>query len=214
MKRKRNDDESDYEGLTLLFDELSEDALMKSIDKKLLDQENKLAVIAPQRFDKKIMNTNIIEAFHKYENKIPKARRIFTPAYWGIMDLTRESLFDCKQLTEEDITQLSQDFADKISWGTIPSEKNIQEYFNSNCEINMIDNHDIKKLNANIQFMKSDAHSFQGMMTEEELKMSSTFPLFRGVFNSDKIKNAWGEIQALSTNDARNEGEIHLKKHE
>ena len=41
LKRKRNDDESDYEGLTLLFDELSEDALMESIDEKLLDQENK-----------------------------------------------------------------------------------------------------------------------------------------------------------------------------
>jgi len=37
LKRKRNDDESDYEGLALLFDESSEDALMESIDEKLLE---------------------------------------------------------------------------------------------------------------------------------------------------------------------------------
>ncbi|CAG8590761.1 1155_t:CDS:10 [Funneliformis mosseae] len=215
LKRKRNDDESDYEGLALLFDELSEDALMESIDEKLLEQENKLPRASgnsSSKVQQKIMDANIIEAFHKYENKIPKAHRIFTPAYWGVMDLTRESLFDCKHLTEEDIMQLSQDFADKISWKTIPPEKNVQEYFDNNCEKKMIDNHDIKKLDVNIQFMKSDVHSFQGMMTEEELKMSSTFPLFRGVFNSDKIKNAWGEIQALSTKDARNEGRNPFKK--
>ncbi|CAG8648740.1 6972_t:CDS:10, partial [Funneliformis caledonium] len=215
LKRKRDDDESDYQGLTLLFDESSEDALIESIDEKLLEQENKLPRASGNSSSKvrqKIMDANIIEAFQKYENKIPKARRIFTPAYWGVMDLTRESLFDCKQLTEEDIMQVSQEFADKISWKTIPPEKNIQEYFDNNCEKKMIDNQDIKKLDVNIQFMKSDVHSFQGMMTEEELKMSSTFPLFRGVFNSDKIKNAWGEIQALSTNDARNEGGNPFKK--
>ncbi len=44
---------------------------------------------------------------------------------------------------------------------------------------------------SGLLYRKSDVRNFQGMMTEEELKMSSTFPLFRGVFNSDKIKNAW-----------------------
>ena len=40
MKRKRGDDELDYEGLSLLFDESNEDALVESIDEKVLEQEN------------------------------------------------------------------------------------------------------------------------------------------------------------------------------
>ena len=40
MKRKRDDDELDYEGLSLLFDESNEDALVESIDEKVLKQEN------------------------------------------------------------------------------------------------------------------------------------------------------------------------------
>ena len=40
MKRKRDDDELDYEGLSLLFDESNEDALVESIDEKVLEQEN------------------------------------------------------------------------------------------------------------------------------------------------------------------------------
>ncbi|RIA80486.1 hypothetical protein C1645_792432 [Glomus cerebriforme] len=118
--------ESDHEGLALLFDELSEDALMESIDEKLLEQENKLPQASGNSSSKvrqKIMDANIIESFHKYENKIPKARKIFTPAYWGVMDLTKESLFDCKQLTDNDITQLSEDFANKISWRTVPQKR-------------------------------------------------------------------------------------------
>ncbi|CAG8507361.1 5175_t:CDS:2, partial [Cetraspora pellucida] len=97
VKRKREDNEMDYEGLSLLFDELNEDALVESIDENILDQENLL----------------------------PKAN---------------------------------------------------------------------------------------GMMTEEELKMSTTFPLFRGIFTSDKIKIAWGEIQALPTKYARNEKENPFKR--
>ena len=40
MKRKRDDDEPDYEGLSLLFDESNEDALVECIDEKVLEQEN------------------------------------------------------------------------------------------------------------------------------------------------------------------------------
>src|SRR6266542_2604800 len=58
-----------------------------------------------------------------------------SPAYWGILDLTGESLYDCKQLSEEDISQLSQEFSDDISWKTMSPEKNIRQYFDSNCEI-------------------------------------------------------------------------------
>ncbi|CAH1768215.1 2375_t:CDS:10 [Entrophospora sp. SA101] len=192
LKRKRDDDELDYEGLSLLFDESNEDALVERIDEKVLEQENILPQTSGNSVSKdqlKNMDAGIIEAFHKYQKTIPKTRKIFTPAYWGVLDLTGESLYDCKQLTEEDIMRLSQDFANKISWKTTPPEENIREYFDSNCE---------KK--------------FDGMMTEEELKMSTAFPLFRGIFTSDRIKNAWGEIQALPTNYARNEKGNPFKK--
>ncbi|CAG8477785.1 11474_t:CDS:10 [Acaulospora morrowiae] len=211
-KRKRDEYEPDYEGLSLLFDETNKDALVESIDKKVLGQEN----ILPQASDNSVsenqpknMDASIIEAFHEYQKTIPKSYKIFTPAYWGVLDLTGESLHDCKQLKEEDIMQLSQDFANKISWKKMPPEENIREYFDSNCEKK---NDNIKKLAVNIQFMKSDVYSFQGMMTEEELKMSSAFPLFRGIFTSDRIKNIWGEIQALPTNYARNEKGNPFKK--
>ncbi|CAG8514998.1 12291_t:CDS:2 [Acaulospora colombiana] len=152
LKRKRDDDESDYEGLSLLFDESNEDVLVESIDEKVLEKENmlpqaisnsvsKLGIyirqahyINPKLGQPKNMDAGIIEAFHKYQKTLPKTRKIFTPAYWGVLDLTGESLYDCKQLTEEDITQISQDFANKISWKTVPPEENIQEYFDSNCE--------------------------------------------------------------------------------
>ncbi|CAG8641269.1 7205_t:CDS:10, partial [Dentiscutata heterogama] len=207
-------EEDDYEGLTLLFDESNEDALVESIDEKILEQENILPEASGDNLSKdkqKNMDPRIVEGFHRYQKTNPKTRRVFTPAYWGVLDLTGESLFDCKQFTEEDIIQISQDFADKISWKTMPPEKNIREYFDSNCEKKIGDNY-IRKLDVNIQFMKSDVRSFQGMMTEEELKMSSTFPLFRGIFTSDKIKNAWGEIQALPTKYARNEKENPFKR--
>ncbi|CAG8506822.1 17806_t:CDS:10 [Acaulospora morrowiae] len=188
-KRKRVEDEVDYDGLSLLFDELSENNLVDSIDERILEEENVLPQ-ARGNSDSKEQQKNIE----------------------GILDLTKESLYDCKQLTEKDIMQISQDFADKISWKTMPPERNIREYFDSNCEKKIDDNHGIGKLDVNVKFIKSGVYSFQGMMTEEELKMSSTFPLFRGVFTSNNIKNAWGEIQALPTNYARNEKGNPFKK--
>ncbi|CAG8832945.1 15072_t:CDS:2, partial [Racocetra persica] len=147
-----------------------------------LEQENTLPQASGNNVSKdqqKNIDADIVEAFYKYQKTIPKTH------------LTGESLYDCKNLTEEVILQLSQEFTNKISWKTMPPEKNIREYFDANCAKSVDDNHDIVKLDANIQFMKSGASSFQGMMTEEELKMSSTFPLFRGIFTSDNIKNAW-----------------------
>ena len=73
-----------------------------------------------------------------------------SPAYWGVLDLTRESLHDCKQFTKENILQLSQDFADKIKWKTMPAEQNIIDYFDSGCTKKV---HGIEKLDLNIQFM-------------------------------------------------------------
>jgi len=41
------------------------------------------------------------------------------------------------------LLQLLQEFADKISWKTMPPEKNVQEYFDANCVKNADYNHDI-----------------------------------------------------------------------
>ncbi|CAI2183204.1 8443_t:CDS:10 [Funneliformis geosporum] len=202
LKRKREDNESNEE-LASLFDESNEDALLENINEKALEKEKQLPSSNDRSSkDPPYMCENVIRSFGKYQNCIPKTRRVITPAYWGVLDLTGESLYDCKQFTAENILQLSQDFADKIKWKTKPAEKNIIDYFDNECTKKV---YGIEKLDVNIQFMKSDMHTFQNMMTEEELKMCSTFPLFRGVFTSDHIKNVWGEVQALPTNDARNE---------
>ncbi|CAG8666680.1 2132_t:CDS:2, partial [Gigaspora rosea] len=169
-----NDDEPDYEGLTLLFDKSNEDILVESIDEKLLEQENVLPKASGDKSTKN-MDPRIVEAFCGYQVTIPK----------NLLDLTDKSLFDCKQITEADIMQLLQDFVDKISWKMMPNEQNICEYLNNNCEQKTDNNFDIRKLD------KSGIRSFQGMMMEEELKMYTTFPFFRGIFTSDKIKNTW-----------------------
>ncbi|CAG8640667.1 17058_t:CDS:2 [Funneliformis caledonium] len=125
------------------------------------------------------------------------------PAYWGILDLTKESLKN-SGIKDMDIQKLSQDFSNKIEWKDITALKEVQEYFDGNCvDIYNIDV--IKKLDRNMQFMVDKLPKLRKTCTEEELKMSTTFPLFSGIFNSPNINNSWGEIQAISTNKVRNE---------
>jgi len=57
-KRKRDDDEPDYEGLSLLFDESNEDALVESIDEKVLEQENILPQASDNSISKVSLNVN------------------------------------------------------------------------------------------------------------------------------------------------------------
>ncbi|CAG8539139.1 212_t:CDS:2, partial [Paraglomus occultum] len=153
--------------------------------------------------------SHYFRSFQKYQAKILKSHRnrITTPAYWGILDLTKESLYGCEEFTEKEICELSQDFANSIAWNPKLAPYNLQEYFNGNCEIthnDNINNDQLKKLHHNIQFIKENMYSFCGAMTEEELKMISTFPLFRSIISSDTIKDSWGEIQSIATSDTRN----------
>ncbi|CAJ0834003.1 14280_t:CDS:2 [Entrophospora sp. SA101] len=152
---------------------------------------------------KELLDVNTIESFHKYQQKIPKTCKILTLTYWGILDLTRENLNDF-EIKDEVIRKLSQDFSNKIRWNknTI-TPNNIQKFFDDNC-INIDKDEVLNKLDVNIQFMKYKMPNLIQMCTEEGLKMS-TFPLFSGIFKSPNIKNTWGEIQAISTNKARNE---------
>ncbi|CAG8461713.1 13899_t:CDS:10 [Cetraspora pellucida] len=162
-------------------DNLNEDALVESIDENILDQENILPKASGDnnlKDRRKNLDSRIVEAFYEYQKTIPKTRR---KAYLIVNKLRKKTM------------QLSQDFANKISWKTMPSNNNLREYFDNNCEKTIDDNPDINKL-------------------DEELKMSTMFSLFRGIFTSDRIKIAWGEIQALPTKYARNEKENPFKR--
>ncbi|CAG8521250.1 7062_t:CDS:2 [Acaulospora morrowiae] len=127
---------------------------------------------------------------------------LYFPAYWGILDLTKESLNN-SGIKNEEIEKLSQNFSNKIGWtDDVLASNEVQKYFDNNCG-NVNKNEMIKDLDTNIQ--KSKMSNLQRVCTEEELKMWITVPLFFGIFTSENIKNTWGEIQAISTNKARNE---------
>jgi len=40
-----------------------------------------------------------------------------------VLDLTRESLYECKEITENDLQQLSQDFANHVKWECEPATR-------------------------------------------------------------------------------------------
>ncbi|CAG8617319.1 4012_t:CDS:2, partial [Cetraspora pellucida] len=200
-----------YDGLAFLFNDLNEVAIMGKIDENTLEEESKLPLASDNKDSSTFICEDVLNAFRRYQNKISKSRKVFTPAYWGVLDLTRESLYECKEITENNLQQLSQDFANHVKWKCEPAPINIQNYFDSRCE--KLDNSDENKyFDTNIQFLKINMHSFQGMLTEEQLKMTSSFPLFNGIFTSNRIKHSWGEIHSLSNSDARNEKSNPYKK--
>lgn len=93
--------------------------------------------------------------------------------------------------TDKDIKELAQDFANSIKWESVPAEESVQEYFDNDCKrIYEIDENyeTLKKLDNAIQYIKINT---KDILTEEELKMSLIFPLFRGIFTSDHIQNVW-----------------------
>ncbi|KAF0392115.1 hypothetical protein F8M41_010594 [Gigaspora margarita] len=51
---------------------------------------------------------------------------------------------------------------------------------------------------------KSNMSHFKRNLSEEELKMTTMLPLFRGIFSSELVDDRWGEIQSVATNEARN----------
>ncbi|CAI2190222.1 16946_t:CDS:10, partial [Funneliformis geosporum] len=186
-KRKTNEDDNDEELLEnaiFLFNESNEESLIEKVDGNSLLDETRLPLgnincRTPEEF----LDTNLIESFNKYQKKIPKTRKILTPAYWGILDLTKESLNN-SGIKNKEIEKLSQNFSNKIGWtDDVLVSNEVQKYFDNNCEN---EKQDVK----------------------EELKMWTTVPLFSGIFTSENIKNTWGEIQAISTNKARNENAI------
>ncbi|CAG8524718.1 14384_t:CDS:10 [Funneliformis mosseae] len=207
ISKKRKDCKVKEECSSILFDEKNEDSLIESIDESKLINKTRLPILKPSEniSEYKLSSGgDLLTMFKKYQKSIPKCRQVTTLAYWGILDLTRESLSGCKEFSERDIQELLQDFSNTISWNLKSAPDYLQEYFNKNCE----ESHqikDIKKLHTNIQFIKENMYSFNDSMTEEELKMISIFPIFRSILQLNVVKDAWGEIQVYSTKNARNE---------
>nr|CAG8636304.1 6045_t:CDS:2 [Entrophospora candida] len=152
-KRRTVNDEPTEE--SVLFDESNEDVLINSIDKSDLKGETTLPV------SKKIIDTSkqeflqrISKKFKNYQEKIPKSRQIITLGYWGIFDLTQESLYGCIEFSQSEINEISQGFANSVHWSPQPTPKNLCEYFDSGCDpVKLVDYEDNEKLHTNIQFM-------------------------------------------------------------
>ncbi|CAG8742027.1 5108_t:CDS:2 [Funneliformis caledonium] len=118
-KRKTNEDDNDdelLENARFLFNELNEESLIDKVDENSLLDETRLPLgNINGRTPEEFLNTNLIESFNKYQKKIPKTRKILTPAYWGILDLTKESLNN-SGIKNKEIEKLSQNFSNKIGW--------------------------------------------------------------------------------------------------
>ena len=56
------------------------------------------------------------------------------PAYWGILDLTKESLFNWKDIDNKLLNEVSQLFTNTIAWLPKTAPKVLQDYFSSKCE--------------------------------------------------------------------------------
>ncbi|CAG8643913.1 12378_t:CDS:2 [Funneliformis mosseae] len=59
---------------------------------------------------------------------------------------------------------------------------------------------------------KHNMKYFSSVLTEEELKMSTMFPFYRGVIDNNVIKDKWGENVSHSNTDARNENNNPFNK--
>ncbi|RIB00610.1 hypothetical protein C2G38_2150799 [Gigaspora rosea] len=126
-----------YDGLVFLFNDSNEDAIIGKIDENTLEEETRLPLASDIKNSSKFIRKDVLDAFRKYQNNIPKTRKVFT---------------------------------------------------------------------------KSNMRFFQKTLTEEQLKMTSAFPLFHGTLTSDHIEHSWGEIQVISSSDARNEKSNPYKK--
>ncbi|CAB4376386.1 unnamed protein product [Rhizophagus irregularis] len=193
------------DGFESTFDEPYKDTIMNemTLKEEIMLPSSKGFNFYKDSFDYLLSSgVDVFETFHNYQAKVSKSCKFMTPAYWGILDLTNETL-NGTDFTDKDIKELAQDFANSIKWESVPAEESVQEYFDNGCKrIYEIDENyeTLKKLDNAIQYIKINT---KGILTEEELKMSLIFPLFRGIFTSDHIQNVWGEIKVDSLNTQR-----------
>ncbi|CAI2183122.1 4893_t:CDS:2, partial [Funneliformis geosporum] len=203
-KGKSLEDEHLFDDEYALFREENEPTLIDSIDDENLQDELKLPNVESISV-RQLLKEELRENFYKYQKKIPKSKKIVTPAYWGVLDLTRET----NELNDRLMNNASQYFANKINWNPKCTPSVLQAYFDGNCE-EKIDKYET--LHDNIRFIKSNMSHFKRDLSEEELKMTTMFPLFRGIFSSGLVDDKWGEIQSLATNEARNKTNDPLQR--
>ncbi|CAI2188651.1 18896_t:CDS:2, partial [Funneliformis geosporum] len=154
-KRKQpyEDIEELQEEVNYLFEEGNKSNIILTIDDKILSDELMLNINATEK--------------SSYTNDEIK----------GDLDLTKESLFNCKEIDDDILKHLSKEF-------TNLSNEN-------------------KKFKANIQYIIANIDIFKRSVTEEVLKMTTMYPFYYAVINSDFLLDR-GEIQSYSTK-AQNE---------
>ncbi|CAG8855720.1 22113_t:CDS:2, partial [Gigaspora margarita] len=75
-----------------LFNEDNVENLSQLIDDSVLNEETNLPTFNEINFDLEKLNFQKLKnSFEKYQNSIPSSKKVITPAYWGILDLTKES---------------------------------------------------------------------------------------------------------------------------
>ncbi|RIB13782.1 hypothetical protein C2G38_2324563 [Gigaspora rosea] len=195
-----------------LFNDDNEEELSRLIDDHILNEETNLPEFNEINFELEKLNFQKLKnSFEKYQNLIPSSKKVITPAYWGILDLTKESLFNWKEIDNNLLNKVSQLFTNTIAWLPKTAPKTLQEYFNSKCENSV---YEFEELHIYIQFIKLNMSRLR-FISEQELKMTTVFPLIRGIFSKNLIDDKWyelhyikikrGEVQSLATNEARNE---------
>nr|CAG8636176.1 9328_t:CDS:10 [Entrophospora candida] len=187
---------------TYLFGEVNEQSILSTIDEKSLN--NEVIVLDVCTGNESVYNwSDLKESFEKYKTSVPKSKRIVTPAYWGILDLTKESLYNVQEIKDNVVKCISGEFYRKVGWNPKPPSVILQNYFSNNCRSDLDKDH--KNFNIHIQYMISNMSYLKNNVSEEVLKMTTVFPFYRGIISSLFIQDRWGEIQVHSTNEARNE---------
>ncbi|CAG8537710.1 15545_t:CDS:2 [Acaulospora morrowiae] len=206
QKKRRTDNTDELSKKTMeessfLFDESHEEDIIESIDESGLGKEVTLPALKDSK--KKIDASNQEDFWKSISAK-------FT-SYWGIFDLTLESFHGCTEFSQNEIEAITQDFADHVQWSPQPTPKYLQEYFESNCDPSKIerieDYSTFENFHMNIRFAICHMPSIKGAKTEESLKFTTIYPLFNAVVDSSMVNDIWGEVQVLSSNEARNENE-------
>ncbi|CAG8817180.1 44715_t:CDS:2, partial [Gigaspora margarita] len=91
-----------------------------------------------------------------------------------------------KDIDNKLLNELSQLFTNTIAW--LP--KTAPKFYKITLVVNMKN----RKLNMDqLRFI-----------SEQELKMTTVFPLIRGIFSKNLIEDKWGKVQSLANNEAHN----------
>ncbi|CAG8459362.1 27165_t:CDS:2 [Gigaspora margarita] len=142
IKVKRGNDVDDLwlninkrEDYCSLFNNDNEEELSRLIDDHILNEETNLPEFNEINFELgKVNFQKLKNSFEKYQNLISSSKKVVIPAYWGILDLTKESLFNWKEIDNKLLNEVLQLFTNTIAWLPKTAPKALQEYFNSKYE--------------------------------------------------------------------------------